>query len=425
MQILNRKIAPQFKIIDTIPIFKADQQTLDNGIPVYVVNLGDQDVIKVEIAFDAGIWYQTKNLVAGTVIDLINEGTSNATSAEIAEQLDYYGAYLSLDIGKHSSYITLYTLNQFFEPTIAIIEDIIKNAIFPDKEITTYLLNRKQQYIINRQKVDKIANKAFHTALFGANHPYGKHAELNDFSDITSSELMQFYKKYYISNNCRIMLAGKYTAKHLEILNTYLGATDWKGSDIITPNYEIITSPEKSIYIEKTDAVQSALRLGKVMFNKTHPEWPGLQIVNTILGGYFGSRLMTNIREDKGFTYGIHSALSSYTDSGYFVISSEVGKNTISEAITEIKKEMKLLRTEKVESDELDLVRNYLMGEMLQAFDGPMSISDTIRSVIDFKLGYEYFDTFIHEIKHITPEKIQFLANTYFHEDTLIEVVAG
>ena len=178
-------------------------------------------------------------------------------------------------------------------------------------------------------------------------------------------------------------------------------------------------------FVEKENVTQSAIRLGKIIINKTHPDYHKLNVVNTILGGYFGSRLMKTIREKKGYTYGISSVLVSLKHAGYFVILSEVGtnvaKNTIADVITEIKK----LRLEKISQQELDLVKNYMLGDLLRSFDGPFEISASFINIIDLGLDTNYYDKAIDAIRTITPDEIILIANKYLQEDILIKTIAG
>jgi predicted Zn-dependent peptidase len=161
------------------------------------------------------------------------------------------------------------------------------------------------------------------------------------------------------------------------------------------------------------------------MPNKLHPDHHKLQVFNTILGGYFGSRLMTNIREDKGYTYGIGSGIISLQNSGYFFISTEVGADVTKDALAEIYKEIELLRTEEVSLEELDLVKNYMLGHFLKSCDGAFNMASLFESVDSFGLDYSFYDEYINTIKTITPKTIKELGVKYFKKSDLKEVVVG
>jgi len=426
MQELSRSTQPVFKTIEKIDYIKATDARLDNGIPVYSLHVGNQDITRVEFIFNAGSWFQQSNLVANAANVMINEGCKNYSSAEIAEMIDFYGAFLQFDCAKHTAGFTLYTLNKYLDETLKITEEIIKSPSFPEKEFSTFINKTRQKFIVENEKIEKLAREKFLEVVYGKNHPYGRSLQLIDFDNVQLQEIKEFYAKYYRYDNCKILLTGKLDENHIPLLNKYFGKKDWTNNEKLHSNvYSIESASILKHHIPKSEAVQCGVRIGKLMFNKLHKDFNKLDVVNTIFGGYFGSRLMSNIREDKGYTYGIGSALVSQLEGGYFVIVSEVGKNVWKPAVNEIYNELKKLRTEVVLPDELALVKNYMMGELVRAFDGAFSLAGTFRSILDYNIGYEYFDNYIQAIQSITPDEIQHLAQTYLHEDSMFEVVAG
>jgi zinc protease len=178
-------------------------------------------------------------------------------------------------------------------------------------------------------------------------------------------------------------------------------------------------------FLEKEEALQSAIRIGRRTINRSHADFPGLQVLNTILGGYFGSRLMANIREDKGYTYGIGSASVSLKNAGYFFIASEVGAEVCSKAIDEIDKEIEILKTQPVPDDELVLVRNYMLGSLLGSLENAFSHADKFKNIFFYGLGYDYYERYIQTVKDISAERIMELANKYFNAGDFERVIVG
>ena len=176
---------------------------------------------------------------------------------------------------------------------------------------------------------------------------------------------------------------------------------------------------------EKKDAVQSAIRMGKVFFNRTHPDFPEMLFLNTALGGYFGSRLMSNIREDKGFTYGIGSGIIPLLKGGYFFISTEVGADVTQLAEKEIAFELERLRQEKIPSHEMETVRQYMLGQLLRSTDGVFNLIDRFRSHHLFGQTNEDFRIGVEKLKSVTPDRIQDLAQLYLDPASMVTVVAG
>jgi predicted Zn-dependent peptidase len=430
---LDRKTPPAFGTVDKIEMIKASEQYLRNKIPVYSINAGTQELIKIEFLFSAGMYQQSLPLQAASVNSMLEEGTSSLTAAEIADKVDYYGAFLETGLTQDTASVVLYTLNKHLETTLPIVEQVVKDAVFPQHELDTYLRNRKQKFHVNNQKVENLARKYFSELLFGSKHPYGINVRESDFDNIRRNHLSEFYNRFYRADGCKIILSGKVDDKMLGMLDKHFGGNDWlnkEGSskvNILEGNMtlEIKSVKQHTHIIQKEDALQSAIRIGKVLFNKTHPDFQALQILNTIFGGYFGSRLMSNIREDKGYTYGIGSGLVSLQNSGYFFISTEVGVEVCQSAINEIYFEMNRLRENLVEEDELNLVKNYLLGRFLRSVDGPFAMGERFKGIMEYNLGYDYFDKYIATIQQISASELRELANRYLDKESMIELVVG
>lgn len=426
MQTLDRKKLPAFKTVEKIEMIKASEQRLRNNIPVYSVNAGTQDLIKIEFLFSAGMYQQSMPLQAATVNSLLEEGTSKLTAAQIADQVDYYGAFLETGVAQDNASVILYTLNKHLKSTLPVVEQIIKDSVFPEHELDTHIRNKKQKFYVNNQKVATLARKRFSELLFGSKHPYGINVTETDFDAINRTHLNQFYATHYRSNNCKIILAGKVDDTVIKLLDTHFGGNDWSATSALSiKTIPPDTTSDAKHLLFKEDALQSAIRIGKVLFNKTNPDFQPLLVLNTLFGGYFGSRLMSNIREDKGYTYGIGSGIASLQHSGYFFITTEVGVDVCGNALKEIYFELNRLREELVTEDELQLVKNYMLGTFLRSVDGPFALADRFKGIMEYDLGYDYFDRYIATIKDISASKLRDLANNYLGQDSLIELVVG
>ena len=426
MEVLDRKAAPAFGKIDKIDFIKASSRKLGNGIPVYSVSSGTQEIIKIELVFSAGIKYQHKPLVAATVNNNLAEGSSKYTAAQLADKVDYYGAFFDSDIDPDYSSLNLYTLNKHIANTLPTIEEILKQPVFPQGEMQTYLDNKRSKFQVNSKKVSNVARKKFNELLFGEKHPYGYNLKIEDYDHVDRNDVIEFYKKYYTASNCTIILSGKVNEDVFGLLEKHFGGNDWKNDSVI--KYEPSTggsAKEKKNLIHKEEAVQSAIRIGKLLFNKTHPDFPAMQVLNTVLGGYFGSRLMSNIREDKGYTYGIGSGVVSLRDAGWFFIATEVGVDVCSNALKEIYFEIKKLRTELIPEEELKLVKNYLLGVFLRSVDGPFAMADKFKSIHLYGLGYDYLERYINTVRSITSAELLALAQKYLNEEEMMELVVG
>ncbi len=426
MEKLNRNLPPQFKTIEHVDIPKSRQHVLSNDIPVHIISGGSQDVLKIELIFNAGLWYQKSHLISGTCNSMLNEGTENFTAVELAEKFDFYGAYISYNNSQHDASISLFTLNKYLDETIDLLEGIIKRPVFPEKEFKTILSNKKQNYLVNREKANALAKEKFNSLVYGDKHPYANIFEAKAFDNLQLEDIKEFYKDNYTSDNCKIIVSGKMDESVLTKIEDRFGATAWNTkASIVDPQHLLISSTEKKVFVHKKDAVQSSIRIGRPLFNKTHKDFAGIMLLNLVLGGYFGSRLMQNIREDKGYTYGINSLLLSHLKSGHFAIITEVGTDVCEAAISEIYTEIKRLREEIIPEEELSLVKNFFSGEMLRSFDSPFALSESLKGNLPFGFDNSYYEEFLQKIKETSSEKILELANTYFKEEDLYEVVVG
>lgn len=423
---INRTIAPPYHPINHVDFIHADKKQLSNGIEVYTVNAGSQELVRFELIFKAGMYYQPKVLIASSANNLIETGSKNYTADEVSERIDYYGGFLELTTGQDYASITLYTLNKYINETFKVIEDIVKYPTFPQNEFDIYINNKKQKHLVNSQKVSVLVRRRFNELLFGENHPYGFEVSDKDFDEINVSAVKDFFNKHYHSGNCTIVVAGNIPTDLFDKMNELFGKDKWGSNQTINEQkFEIKSDEERFHLVKKDDAIQSAIRIGRILFNKTHPDYFNFQVLNTILGGYFGSRLMANIREDKGYTYGIGSGLTSLLNGGYFYISTEVGADVTQKALDEIYKEINILRTDLISEEELTTVKNYILGQLLRSIDGPFALADKFKNAWMFGLDYTYYDNYFNAIQNVTSNQLRDIANKYLQEKDLIECVAG
>ncbi|MFV0377887.1 MAG: M16 family metallopeptidase [Mangrovibacterium sp.] len=422
---IDRQLAPELHPINEPELLKAQCHRLDNGIPVYFIKAGKQDVCKIDFVFDAGVVYQDKPLLSSLSNAMLQEGTSRRDAAEIAEIFDFHGAYLQLAADYHNGTASLVCLDKHLGTLLPVMEDLIKNSAFPETEFNTLVQRRKQRFILENEKAKILCQKKFSEVLFGIGHPYTLRLKTEDFDEVELTNFRDFYKKHYHSSACEVFISGQFQDDVFELLNHYFGAPDWTGEKLSANIKPPISSGQKFTQVLKADSIQSAIRMGKLLVQKNHPDYYGLQVLTTILGGYFSSRLMTNIREEKGYTYGIGANFVSLNEAGYLLIATEVDKTYEADTLHEINKELELLTTEPVSDDELERVKQYLTGEFLREFDGPFALSQAFRNIHDFHLDYSFYDKFFNAIQPISADDLMQLAKKYFMTESFYTVVAG
>ncbi len=423
---LNRKEEPP--ITDAVEFdlkLKACEQfTLDNGTRVYAVNAGAQDVLQLECVFYAGNWYEDKNIVAATTNFMLKNGTTTRSAFAINEYFEFYGAFLNRHCYNETATLTLHTLSKHLPNLLPVMAELISESVFPDTELAVYRQNQKQRLEVSLKKCDFVANRLIDAYLYGADHPYGKYTTKEDYDAIERNELTDFFRKFYTEGNCILFVAGKLPADIYDQLNKSFGTLPFNRQPVPPVTHQQMPSADKSFNISNdANGVQGAIRIARPFPNRHHPDFIKVQVLNNIFGGYFGSRLMSNIREDKGYTYGIHSYIQNHIHDTAWVISTEAGRDVCSAAVTEIYREMERLCNEQVDTEELNLVRNYMMGSILGDLDGPFHIIARWKNYVLNNLTGSYFNDSIQNIKTIGAAEIQQLAQKYFNKEDFYELV--
>ena len=419
---MNRSIAPEFKkVIDITQVFPKRIE-LTNDIDLFILDETQDDTIKLDICWDAGSKHQKKSLSASFTNALLLAGTDKISAHDISDKIDYQGGYVSQDIDKDQASVTLYGLNDKIETIFDIFNDGFINACFPKSELEKLIAIRKNGFNISMEKVSTICRQEFNKHIFGKDSQYGKVAEIEDFDKVTQQDLIDYYTEFYRTHKPTLFLVGKVDDSFIKKLK------DWASKmGTTSPTYspDIFNQTKGRIRTSKDGAIQTAIRIGQLMFQKDHPDYYNFQILNTILGGYFGSRLMANIREDKGYTYGIGSGLSVLDDSAYFFISTEVATEVVDNTLIEIYKEIDKLKNDLIKANELERVKNYLLGEFLRQADGSIAMMENFKNIYFNNLNKDYYTNFIKAINNVTSEQLKELANKYWIKENMLEVLAG
>lgn len=421
---IDRKIPPKFQEIASINVIQAKELMLKNGLCLGYINAGTEQVFKLEFVFDTGIISAEKPLIAHAAAYLLDKGTDRYNANELATQFDSLGAYIGTEVGYEKTTLTVYSLSTKAKEVIQLLLHVLTAVKFDQKELDTYITNQRQKMKVNLERVSYVAKKQFMPLIYGDNHPYAATTSIADYDKLELTEIASYFYANFLTPNLRIQIAGDVNDNVLNLLRSSFGQI--KLSEGISIDYIETDLPKaRKKFIEKQGAVQSAIRIGRPLFNRTHPDYVKMQMVSTILGGYFGSRLMANIREDKGYTYGIGSAVVPLRNTGYFFLTTEVGKEVCEAALIEIYKEIDRLREELITERELKLVKNYVLGTFLKSVDGPFAQMEKYQLVKDSALEYTYFDAYIETVKSVTAEDIKALAIKYLAKEDLSEMVVG
>ena len=423
---INRKKSPAIHdaVEFDLKLKACDHFTLDNGVHVYAVDAGAQEVMQLEWVFYAGNCFEDQNIVAATANFLMKNGTSHKSAFEINEHFEFYGAYLNRHCYNETATVTLHCLSKHLPVLLPEVANLFTDAVMPEEELAIYKQNQKQRLEVNLKKCDFVANRLIDEYLFGLEHPYGKYSSTKDYDALERDQLMAFYNRFYTKGKCIMFVAGKLPADLQEQLNNAFGQLPFQQSQVPAITYPGKPATEKKYnIINDNDGVQGAIRMAIPFPNRHHSDFIKVQVLNNIFGGFFGSRLMSNIREDKGYTYGIHSYLQNHIHQSAWMISTEAGRDVCAATIEEVYKEMARLANEPIEKDELDLVRNYMMGSILGDLDGPFQIIGRWKNYVLNNLTDAYFYNSLETIRSITSEELQDLAKKYLVPETFYELV--
>jgi len=428
MLMLDRKIAP--KIIDAVefhlklPAYQKHQ--LRNGVEVYSIDLGTQDTLMVNIVFSAGNWYEEKNLVASTANYLLKNGTTGKNAFAINEHFEYYGSFLNRSCQNETAELTLHCLSKHVSQLLPVIAELIADSVIPADELEIFKKNMQQRLQVSLLKSDFVAGRLIDAYLFGEKHPYGKYASMDDYGGLQQEDAFAFYKKFYQQGSCAIFVAGKLPANIIQELDKQIGALPLQSLAKVKNNIQHPITPaaqKKQWITNDPNGVQGSIRMARNFPNRHHPDFQKVQVLNNIFGGFFGSRLMGNIREDKGFTYGIYSYILNQIQETAWMISTEAGKEVCEATIHEVYKEMNRICKEPVGSDELQTTRNFMIGTILGDLDGPFQVAGRWKNIILNGLDENYFYNGINLIKTITPEELMALANKWLQPEAFYELV--
>ncbi|MDZ4756558.1 MAG: insulinase family protein [Bacteroidota bacterium] len=419
-----RQASPAINLVDTLPVPNHKKLVLDNGVTLHLLPELNTIGFRIDLYFAAGIKHNLQPTTSNAAFNLMTEGTFGKSSEQIHESLDFYGSFLEKDIAYNYSKLTVFGTEPNFKDIFILIIDIISNASFENKEIDLYINRQKQRLLVDLQKNGTICKRAFAKAFWGTQHPLGNISETTDYDALKQSDLNAFFETLIKSGLQQIVLSGccsNIIIDTIKELNIYTSTKATTHTDLLSDYI-----PQKGlIFIQKDESIQAAIHMGTKLINRKHPDFVCMQVVSTLLGGYFGSRLMKNIREEKGYTYGIGCSLQNIADFGVFSIHTEVLNDKWNDTLACIDYEINKLKTEPVTEEELRTVKNYMCGNLARLFDGSFAQADRLQMLLNEKLDWEYYTTYLNAIKNTSIQTVQLLANKYLNKEDFTTIVVG
>ncbi|QOI97104.1 MAG: insulinase family protein [Flammeovirgaceae bacterium] len=418
---LDRTLPPPFSLSHSLNLLKPHQVNLQTGAKLFFINGGEQQVVKLELIFHAGRWYEDIPGISYFTAHLLAKGTKTKTSKQIADTLESLGMHLEITPGFDFVSVSLFGLTKHFSEALETLVEICVRPCFPSDELDQFKSIFLQTLKINREKTSYLASTAFRKNLFGQNHPYGNEVDESHVNQILSEKLGSFHAKHY--KHFTAFITGRLSEALQASIIERLAQIPVQEVRLFSAQ---ISVPGKgSVHIKKTDSIQASLRLGKLVISRNHPDYPALVLANHAIGGYFGSRLMQRLREDKGLTYGIHSAIHPLIRHAYFIISADVSKEHKNFATEEIKSTLQDFRTYPLEGTELQVVKNHFLGSLFTEINTPFAHTEKLKNIYLHQLESDYYQNLVIQIQKISAEKLAKIAEEHLHESNLLIITAG
>lgn len=425
---LDRTKAPDTYEIDAITLQVAEVTNLSNGARLHVIKSETQPVIRLDFVFKAGKWFEEKTGESDLAVKMLFEGTLNHTAKQVADKIAFYGASFDNNHGYDRTEFTLYCLSKYVSDLLPLVLDVLQNPVFPDEEYTLLKLRTIQNVKVQRQKNSYLATHSFTKQLFGEEHPYVFGFYDGALEALTKEDLQQFYKNRFLTQEMEVFACGAIDVpmqRYFEHEIQQLNLQPSKASYITAQKETAVQAAAKSNLVLMEDSLQSSIRMGRRFPHIKEKDYLPLLVLNEIFGGYFGSRLMRNIREDKGYTYGIYSVISSKEQDSMFYIGTDVNYAVTDKTIEEIVKEIKLLQEQEVPEEELKTVKSYMLGKFLNDINTIFEQCDRYKKIVLYELPQSHYTDFVTTIRTATSAELIELAQRYLQPNDLYTAVAG
>ena len=421
---VDRSKAPQFSLPTEFALPAPQQFQLGSGSNVFYFPTPGIDAVKLEVIGNSSrsLLPNSHALIPSFTLQLLQEGTSKFTAQQLAEIFDYHGAEVYPTLSYTQEGLSLLCIKKHLFTLLPTFLSLFTEATFPEDNLAKRKSQRALSLKMDQEKPSARAGQLFKKGLFGPSHPFGQEITEAHISEITPAHLQAYYQDH-LWKDCSLFLSGDFKAQELEQLLDTLNQLPLKQG----AKKQNLPSPIATALLleDRADAVQSSIRLGAWSIPKHHEDFPALAVFNTLLGGYFGSRLVKNIREDKGHTYGIHSSLVEIDDYAYWVIAADVKKAHQEEVFEEITKEIQILRTVLASPEEIEILKNYLIGQLFAKFSSPFDLIDQFKGVYYAGLDFSFYENRFDYLKKFTAADLLSIGNRYFSSLERVQVRVG
>ncbi len=389
--------------------------------PVFLLNGGDQEIIRLEFVFRAGKWFEPAPGLSHFTSVLLTRGTTGMSGNEIANQLDELGYHIETGSSADYAYFTVYGLTNNLPQASEIIRTCLTESCFPIRELKLEKEIYLQQLRVNQEKTSYLASRLFRQHLFGREHPYASEPEPEQLNALTSQMLTDYFSSYY--RDFDLFVAGKFNNQTEKSVLDLIEQLPWQRH--ADPEKAARPAVEKQATLPKPDAIQASIRIGKTCISRHHADYPYLALGTYLLGGFFGSRLMKVIREEKGLTYGIHAHINTYRKASVFSVAADVNQQHTDAAIEECLRQIRELREGRFSEKEIELARNHFIGNLQNEMSNAFAHMERFKALHLFQLPPAYYQNLLIKIDKARKEDIALAIEKHIHEKDMIIAVAG
>lgn len=422
---IDRTIEPPTSLPSELNLPQQELHLTKGGVSLHSIYAPSADVVRLSLVWRAGSRVQSLPYQAMSTIAMLSEGCKGMSGAQIAEHFDFYGIYFDTSVDRDTATITIAAASEFLPQALEILELLIVHPTFAQRELEIYKAKKREQMAIENQKPSYIARRNFASALFGEDHPYGRFAEPEAIDNLRREDLETFHKQWLTRQNFFAVCSGNVTSVALSMISDFLDSLPHGSEQKNTEPCSAPTISGEHRKIVRQASVQGSIRLGCLMPDKSDDDFIALQLLVTVFGGYFSSRLMQNLREQKGYTYGVYASLVTLECAAYMAIACDVGAQHTDDAIVQIHHEMQRLRDELIDEQELTMAKNTIVGELMRLLDGPFGIADIAIENLQSGMPTDYLNIFLRQVNATDAVRLQRVAQKYFRVDLLTQVVVG
>lgn len=398
-------------------------ERLDNGVMLHVMRGGHQPIVKVDISIAAGSLRADRALVASATAELLSEGTRRRGAQEIAEVVDFYGAHTWAESSAAQMSFAAVSLEKDLRAVVDIVSEVLREPAFPEREVELYKAQELQTFDMKMMRTPFLASRALLELLYAPGR-YSRYARREDYGALCPEVLREFHAKAYRPNGTHIFVSGRPKDEDVEYIAKVFGGSDWEqGEAWEAPGPEYNEGAGRRMI--EYDSEQTSVKMARGTFTRGHRDNLPLQMANAAFGGYFGSRLMQNVRERLGLTYGIYSVATANRSRGTHTITSEVKAGSHGRVVEEIFREMERMGSSLLSDKEMETLRGYMMGEVLHYFETIMTSADTVFSLLLDGVTEGYIRDLFEVARDITASEVRDVAGRWFRPEEYSVVCVG